>query len=61
MEAKSNMEVKKITVDGIELDFIISSDDEVERKDKIGLDDTLDLTDVATDIKTIIGSSDLNE
>lgn len=61
MEAKSNMEVKKITVDGRELDFIISSDDEVERKDKIGLDDTLDLTDVATDIKTIIGSSDLNE
>lgn len=55
------MEFKEIIIDGKKLKFIITSDDEVEENDKIDLDDTLDLTDMSRDVKTIIGSSDLNE
>lgn len=55
------MEIKKININEKEYDFIVSSDDEVEKNDEIVLNDTLDLTDTILDIKNILESSGSNE
>ena len=55
------MEVKKVIVDNKEFDFIVDSNENDFYSDKLFLDDTIDLTDVVVDLKTIIEGSEFNE
>ena len=55
------MEVKKVIVDNSVYNFIVDSDENESDSYNLFLEDTVDLTDVIVDIRTIIEGSESNE
>ena len=55
------MEVKKVIVDNNVYNFIVDNDENEIDSYNLFLEDTVDLTDVVVDIRTIIEGSESNE
>lgn len=55
------MEVKKVIVDNSVYNFIVDSDENEIDSYNLFLEDTVDLTDMIVDLRTIIEGSESNE